>query len=217
MTTATRPCHPASVKSTLKRRAPWARDEQAWFSDGKTRSARVTAAIRPRPGSATARRRSAVRRGSISRRRRACQQCRRAVAIRDSPGRGRISRLPESGRSPERRLAACFDSTLRMIADTRRWPGIPGSEGRCGMRRARLPAGGALGPRRISENPLHGVVAARGPARARTAANAPWCGGGQLCVVLQTLRNGVTISTQIDNADRESVTSSLMTSRSVPA
>ena len=37
------------------------------------------------------------------------------------------------------------------------------------------------------------------------------------CVVLQTLRNGVTVTAQIDNADSETVNPALMTSRPVPA
>ena len=114
-------------------------------------------------------------------------------------------------------LAACFDSTLRMLADhlgirlqslevkveaecdVRGCLLVEGSvpvgfqKMRCSVR---LQAEGQIEPERL----LMLLGAAEGS-----------------CVVLQTLRNGVTVTAQFDNADGETVKSASMTSPPVPA
>ena len=123
--------------------------------------------------------------------------------------------FPNPGDLLSAALASCFDSTLRMFADHL---GIPLQsvevkvEAECDVRGCLLversvPVGFQKMRCSVRLQPEGHVEAERLQMLLSAAESS--------CVVLQTLRNGVAISTQIDNGGGESVNAALMTSRSV--
>ena len=162
------------------------------------RSATVTAAFQTRPGSPTARRPSTRATATISRRVVPANGSDTSMQFGIHRAVGGFPRLPESGRSPLRRIGCLlrFD-----IADARRpsrhSPGVPGSkvDAECDVRGCLLveptvPVGFQRMHCRVRLQPEDHVK--------EEAIQMLVAAAEKSCVVLQTLRNGVTVQTRIE-------------------
>ena len=207
---AAMPWQSARVATTRHGEAPWLRQKRTSFSNGKARCATDTAASRPRPGSATARRRStraAGIRSTVPSFPPIVQAC-RCVSAYTAPSAATTITLIRAiccpPHSPPASTRPCECSPIIWVF------GFSPSRSRLRRNATCADVCWSSAPFRLGFN---GCVAACGCSpRVMSRPNDCKCSLAAAegsCVVLQTLRNGVTVSAQIDSADAEAVNPAL--------